>query len=645
MSEFHYVRTLGVDGGVDACDGPAIGLDLETVLEDGLPPWNVALEVVAALCEVLDIAEEDSEVHGGLHPKYVFIDETGAVSLEGFGVPRNKTRAPEGTPKGPVTDLYGLGYTAFRAICLADLPENMPDDDPDRHDDLVIDKILEVELDGLPEEMQGDIQWFIAKLMSFDREDRPRALEAWRTFIAFASEVDGPDMASWCAAALDGGGERRDAAQQSANLSASLAGHTSDEEDLDGPMMGDGPLEVRPAINFDDAPSSNKGATAFWTKEDMKRALERPPEEEGPPMGHGGGEATSFWSRDQMEAMAAGESGAPRPRRAEGQGERRRATAQNRAPGADSSLQDVGLNTPPPKSHDRPTVLLDEPSLGPPADVPRTTAGTISPSLTPLPAPVQQRSPRAPTPPPTPSAAHPPRPADNDDEEGGGGILVLLFGGGVFAVGGVVVGALLLVILLIAGWVVFGDPGEAVARPTPPDMVDGTDPIDPDDPDTPRDPDDGTAGGDPPDAPRPSPAPGVRPSPTPSPTPGPRPAPGTKPEPGVAPAPSPSPRPAPVRPSPSPQPSRPVTPTPLPELSEGDARVSLSTTGRGSVTCGGATTTFSGPRAFVIEAYQLPATCLVQIEGGRQVFQVYGTGAVTCEKQGGSVQCDKQLVP
>ncbi len=60
LSEFHYVRTRGTDGGVDACEGPAIGLDLETVLKDGLPPWNIALEVVAALCEILDIADDPS---------------------------------------------------------------------------------------------------------------------------------------------------------------------------------------------------------------------------------------------------------------------------------------------------------------------------------------------------------------------------------------------------------------------------------------------------------------------------------------------------------------------------------------------------------------------------------------------------------
>ena len=72
------MRTTGADGGVDACDGPAIGLDLESILSDGLPPVNVTLEIIASLCEILDIADQDGEVHGAVHPKFVFIDETGA---------------------------------------------------------------------------------------------------------------------------------------------------------------------------------------------------------------------------------------------------------------------------------------------------------------------------------------------------------------------------------------------------------------------------------------------------------------------------------------------------------------------------------------------------------------------------------------
>ena len=88
MSEFHYVRTLGEDGGVDAVDGPAEGMSLDEILKDGLPPYKVALEIVSALCEILDIAEQDEELHGDICASRVFVDDVGAVSIEGFGVER-----------------------------------------------------------------------------------------------------------------------------------------------------------------------------------------------------------------------------------------------------------------------------------------------------------------------------------------------------------------------------------------------------------------------------------------------------------------------------------------------------------------------------------------------------------------------------
>jgi hypothetical protein len=35
----------------------------------------------------------------------------------------------------------------------------------------------------------------------------------------------------------------------------------------------------------------------------------------------------------------------------------------------------------------------------------------------------------------------------------------------------------------------------------------------------------------------------------------------------------------------------------------------------------------------------------VVIDGARGVFQVYGSGEVTCDKQGTAVVCDKKEVP
>ncbi len=675
MSEFHYVRTLGVDGGVDACEGPAIGLDLETVLADGLPPWNIALELVAAMCEILDISTEDNKVHGDLHPKYVFIDETGAVSIEGFGIPRHKTSSPEGVPKGPPTDLYGLGLLAFACVSAQPLPiERIPKDDPDAHDDAIIDHVLSLDLSGLPDSMQGDIQWFLAKLVAFDREDRPSAVEAWRTFIAFASEVDGPDVAEWCAAALDGGGERR------TPVARPVAGAKADEE-LGGPVMAK--LAMEHDVAFDGGGSAKGGATAFWTKEDMKRALERDhaADDEGPPQGVGGGSATNFWSRDQLAAMAQGEAEAPRPKRAKGEGERRKATSATRASAV--RAERANETSPPvggpqvapftPVDDDRPTdpsvalapqaprsgVSARPPAPPPPPPQRPSRDDSLStapvPTLDPdpsegIPAPAPAPTPRAVAAPPTAKSMNPPpspspRPApaatvpSSDAPEGGGGVRLALLGGS-----GCAVGAVALLVVAVIGLVVVAialnsrDPGAVEPSPELPQPAMPA-PVD----DTPPPPEDAA-----PVDPKPAPKPGSKPDPKPNdPKPSPKPA-----DPKPAPKPSdpkPAPKPTDPKPAPKPEPKpvepKPATPKPEPKPkpqapATGDAKVTLRSSGRGKVlVCLDAAKSFDGPTSFVIEQWKLPANCLVQIDGAKGILSVNGSGTTTCDKQGDAVVC------
>jgi len=649
LSEFHYVRTLGVDGGVDACEGPAIGLDLETVLSDGLPPWNISIEIIAAMCEILDISAEDGEVHGELHPKYVFIDETGAVSIEGFGVPRNKTYAPEGSPRGEKTDLYGLGFLAYACVSPTMLPvEGLDKEDPDAHDDAVIDNVLEVDLTGLPEEMQGDLQWFIAKLVSFDREDRPTAVDAWRTFIAFASEMDGPDMAEWCAAALDGGGQRRQVQERSTQ---------EEEEDLGGPVMAK--LSMSHEVNFETGGSIKGGATAFWTKADMKKALERDQadDDEGPPMGIGGGSATNFWSKDQLAAMAQGGSKAPRPKRSVGEGKRRRETAASQAPG---TVKPSRPGRPAPENRTAPPPQAAPESFD--DELPTDPAAAMRPE----PPPPQPPPPQAPPEPPparTPPAARrdeqalstnpvpeldldpttgrrqvppgqrsaPPPPYVEEEGEGGGLRLALLGGSGC-AVGAavlLVVGVVLLVVVALA--LNTGSGGiEEVPDPVPlPVPGEATDV----EPTTPEPGDPAPADPDPaPVSPKPSPTPSPKPT-SPKPSPSPKPV---SPKPSPSPSPSPSPRPRP-RPKPKPPPA---------PVSNGDARVSLRTGGRGKVlVCLDSAKNFDGPTSFVIEQWRLPANCLVQIDGAKGILQVSGSGTTTCDKQGDGVVCSPSSLP
>lgn len=329
MSDFHYVRTLGEDGGVDACSGAAIGLDLASVLQDGLPPHNIVLQILAGLCEIIDIAEEDRQVHGDIHLEHLFVDDTGAISLEAYG--QRRSRAPESRPRSE-SDLYGLGAVGFELFSGRTLPA-FDRRDADQHDDAVIDAILTVDFGDLNEELVGDVQWFLAKLLSYDPNERPSALETWRTFVAFAEEARGPDFVQWCLDALDGGGQRRGKAGSSAPAPPRPADGPP-PDGLSQPMVSRGPLD-KGGLSF--APANPAaGGTAFFNRDDMKAALAKADRDVAAPASPkkkpavGGGSATNYWSRDQLKAMAAGASEAPRPKRAAGEGQRRRTMATSR---------------------------------------------------------------------------------------------------------------------------------------------------------------------------------------------------------------------------------------------------------------------------------------------------------------------------
>jgi antitoxin component YwqK of YwqJK toxin-antitoxin module len=75
------------------------------------------------------------------------------------------------------------------------------------------------------------------------------------------------------------------------------------------------------------------------------------------------------------------------------------------------------------------------------------------------------------------------------------------------------------------------------------------------------------------------------------------------------------------------------------------ANVILRSGSRGSVRCSGDALAFDGDLTFTVEGYQLPATCLVDIDGDRQVFQVYGSGEIQCDKSEAGVYCDRVVIP
>jgi hypothetical protein len=304
VSAMHYVQTAGRDGGVALVEGPAAGLSIEEIIKNGLPPLGVALQLISAVAGVLDIAESDGLSHGDIGPASVFLDETGAVSVDGYDAPRRRYAAPEQRADANA-DRYGLGALAFAMLGF----KPMPSFPADRHDDAVYDAILEMQWDDVPEVMVGDIQWFVSRLLGKDPSRRPTALDVWRTFVAFASEF--PDeLVAWAATVQRGGGQRR---QRVAAAPAPVA-----KPGAAGPVSVAGALGQKMSFGRGDS-NPAKGATGFWTKEDLRRAAEA--EDEDEPGAYtpapGGGGVTGFWSTDQLKAMADG-GDAPRPTRSSG---------------------------------------------------------------------------------------------------------------------------------------------------------------------------------------------------------------------------------------------------------------------------------------------------------------------------------------
>jgi hypothetical protein len=72
--------------------------------------------------------------------------------------------------------------------------------------------------------------------------------------------------------------------------------------------------------------------------------------------------------------------------------------------------------------------------------------------------------------------------------------------------------------------------------------------------------------------------------------------------------------------------------------------VQFKSSGRGSIRYSTTQKEFDGNTVLTIPAFDLPATCLVTIDGARSVFQVFGSGTVECNNSGGAVACTPSSV-
>ena len=259
MSGFHYTREAGPAGQILVAEGSAAGLPLDRLLDRGRPAVRVALEIGATVADIQCIALEDKAVHGDLRPAHVRVATDGAVSVEGYGILRRVTRAPEGRPDQASSDVYGLGLLMY--ALLASETFGTPPRDAAGHDEYIQKRVDSIQLGLLASRKWApDLRAFLCKLLAFNPADRPQPLDAANVFASIAVQCPGEDVTSWVASRASSGVERlsTDPADDVLSTAVTVTGFF--------PNAG-GPRK---------APSAKGESTTFWTRERIQVTFDAP---------------------------------------------------------------------------------------------------------------------------------------------------------------------------------------------------------------------------------------------------------------------------------------------------------------------------------------------------------------------------------
>ena len=254
---WYYTRESGDEGQVLTDEGTPPGKPLTDVLKGGRAPMAAALEVVAALADILTIAEEDKALHGDINPGDVYVDSQGSVSLSGYGPMRSTGRAPEDRPILPNSEVYGLGIVMYALLSnesMGAIPRTR-----DAHDDVVVDRLIALdwsEMGGLAG--RDPVIHFLCSMLAHDPAERPAPLDVANVLSEVAIKVGGSDIRKWAAS----GQQTKSSQAQAPDIEEVLAS----------------PQKMGKVFN----------KTGQYSRRQVASAK---------------GECTAFWSRDKISAM------------------------------------------------------------------------------------------------------------------------------------------------------------------------------------------------------------------------------------------------------------------------------------------------------------------------------------------------------
>ncbi|MBM4367812.1 MAG: hypothetical protein FJ102_16485, partial [Deltaproteobacteria bacterium] len=346
MSAYHYTREAGEQGQVLAAEGTSPGRTLEELLREGRPPLKAALELGAALADILCIAEMDQVVHGDLRPAMVRVATNGDVSLDGFGQPRGRSSAPEGRVDAHAVDIYGLGIVLHSMLAddgIGELPA-----DEEGHDDEVINRVLALDFRAVQgKRWVQDVRTFLCKIMAWHADERPVALDAANVLLSVAAEIPGDGLPEWSVNT----GMR---AAPGPVEAPAMRPMPSNVEILEGPSALGAPM-AKGAVR--QAPSSKGESTSFWSREKIAQMLAEEDDDD------------DAFAAPSPKASPAARSGGYSPAEDLSSPRPLRSTPPAREPNSTLEALPSPVAAPAPPSFSRPATPPPPPSLPRPAEV------------------------------------------------------------------------------------------------------------------------------------------------------------------------------------------------------------------------------------------------------------------------------------
>lgn len=191
-----YIREYSEDGGIFSEPDSHPGSALTELMDHTRPSVKVALELIAALGDILAIAEEDGKTHGDPKIGMVRVDSNGNTALEDFRESRRTTRAPEPKPLGPPSDVYGMGVILHSLLSMDSF--GRVSKEQSAHDETIAAKVKSYNLEAAEgQDWTQELKEFMASMMAHQPSDRPSADEVAEVLGNAADSLSGETLGEW----------------------------------------------------------------------------------------------------------------------------------------------------------------------------------------------------------------------------------------------------------------------------------------------------------------------------------------------------------------------------------------------------------------------------------------------------------------